>query len=114
MKHYIIAALLLPGTLALFQGCKRQAPDDAAKAQNDAPAESKTESGVEMVQLPGGRFTMGDERGFYQFVLYRQASSDSRAIPEIDGRKSFPLEGRQESCGANTLVRRCKILQCPF
>jgi formylglycine-generating enzyme required for sulfatase activity len=54
MKHYIIAALLLPGTLALLQGCNRKAP-------NDTPGESKTESGVEMVLLPGGRFTMGDE-----------------------------------------------------
>jgi len=54
MKHYIIAAFLLFATLALFQGCKRKVP-------NDAPSESKIESGVEMVQLPSGRFTMGDE-----------------------------------------------------
>ncbi len=62
MKHYIIiAAFLLPGTLALLQGCKRKAPNDAAKIPNGAPSEMKTESGVEMVQLPGGLFTMGDE-----------------------------------------------------
>ncbi len=54
MKHYIIAALLLSGTLALLQGCNRKAP-------NDAPSETKTESGTEMVLLPGGWFTMGDE-----------------------------------------------------
>jgi hypothetical protein len=62
MKHYIIAAFLLPLALALLQGCKRKAPDDAVKASNDAPSETKAESGVEMVQLPGGWFTMGDEK----------------------------------------------------
>jgi len=54
MKHYIIVVFLLFATLALFQGCKRKVP-------NDASSKSKTESGVEMVQLPAGRFTMGDE-----------------------------------------------------
>ncbi len=54
MKHYIITALLLPGTLALFQGCKRKAPDAVS-------SEIRTESGIKMVQLPGGWFTMGDE-----------------------------------------------------
>ncbi len=54
MKHYLIAVFLLPGTLALLQGCKRKAP-------NDAPSETKAESGIEMVQVPGGWFTMGDE-----------------------------------------------------
>ena len=54
MKHCILAALLLPGTLALLQGCNRNAP-------NDAPGDTKTESGTEMVLLSGGRFTMGDE-----------------------------------------------------
>jgi len=54
MKHYIIAAFLLPGTLALLEGCKRQAP-------TDAPNKSNTESGVEMVRLPGGTFIMGDD-----------------------------------------------------
>ena len=54
MKHYIIAASLLPGILGLLHGCKRHAP-------NNAPSETKTESGVEMVRIAGGRFTMGDE-----------------------------------------------------
>jgi sulfatase modifying factor 1 len=54
MKHYTIAALFLLGTLALLQGCSRKAP-------NDASGEGMPESGVEMVQIPGGRFTMGDE-----------------------------------------------------
>jgi len=45
---------LLSGTLALLQGCKRKAPDDVS-------SEMKTESGREMVQLPGGWFTMGDK-----------------------------------------------------
>ncbi|MFC1634677.1 formylglycine-generating enzyme family protein [Planctomycetota bacterium] len=61
MKHYIIAVFLLPVTLVLLQGCKRKAPSDASEVQGDARSETKTESGVEMVQLPGGRFTMGDK-----------------------------------------------------
>jgi len=61
MKHYLMTAFLLLATLALPQGCKRKAPDESAKATDETPAESKTESGVEMVQLQGGRFTMGDE-----------------------------------------------------
>ena len=61
MKHYIIVAFLLPVTLVLLQGCKRKAPGDAAEVQGDVSSETEAESGVEMVQLPGGRFTMGDE-----------------------------------------------------
>ncbi|MGD8500893.1 MAG: formylglycine-generating enzyme family protein [Phycisphaerales bacterium] len=61
MKQHIAAALLLLGPLALLQGCKRKAPDDATKVPDVAPSKSKTKSGVKMVQLPGGRFTMGDE-----------------------------------------------------
>jgi formylglycine-generating enzyme required for sulfatase activity len=61
MKHYIIAAFLLPVTLALLQGCKRKTPGDTAEVQAEAQSETKTESGAEMAQIPGGRFTMGDE-----------------------------------------------------
>ncbi len=58
MKHHVVAVLLLS---LLFQGCKRKAPDDAAKAPSPSASESKTESSAEMVKLPGGRFSMGDE-----------------------------------------------------
>jgi hypothetical protein len=61
MKHCIIAVLLLLSTLALLQGCKRKAPTDAADVQSDTTGELKSESGIEMVKLPAGRFTMGDE-----------------------------------------------------
>jgi len=61
MKHYIIAAFLLPVTLVLLQGCKRKAPDNVTEVQGDVPSETKTESGIEMVLLPGGTFIMGDE-----------------------------------------------------
>jgi formylglycine-generating enzyme required for sulfatase activity len=61
MRWYIIAALLLPGTLVLLQGCNRKAPNDVSEDPNDALSETKTGSGVEMVLLPGGRFKMGDE-----------------------------------------------------
>ncbi len=54
MKHHIVAVLLLS---ILFHGCKRKAPEDAAKA----PGESTAESSAEMAKLPGGRFSMGDK-----------------------------------------------------
>jgi formylglycine-generating enzyme required for sulfatase activity len=54
MKHYTIAVLLFVGNLALLQGCSRKAP-------NDGSGEGIPGSRVEMVQIPGGRFTMGDK-----------------------------------------------------
>ncbi|MEK7992405.1 MAG: formylglycine-generating enzyme family protein, partial [Planctomycetota bacterium] len=60
-KHCLMTAFMLLATFAVLQGCKRRAPDDAAKAPGATPAESKTESGAEMVQIPAGRFIMGDE-----------------------------------------------------
>jgi formylglycine-generating enzyme required for sulfatase activity len=54
MKQHIVAICLLPAVFTLLGGCDRSAP-------NDVPSEIRTESGVVMVQLPGGRFTMGDE-----------------------------------------------------
>jgi len=61
MKKCLITAFMLLATLASLQGCKREAPDDAAKAPDDTPAESKIESGAEMAHIPGGRFIMGDQ-----------------------------------------------------
>ena len=61
MKHHIIAIFLLSVTLVLIQGCKRKAPSDSPEGQGDTQSETKTESGVEMIRLPGGRFTMGDK-----------------------------------------------------
>ncbi len=58
MKHHILTVLLLS---ILFHGCKRKAPEDVAKAPSPSAGESTTESGVEMVKLPSGRFSMGDE-----------------------------------------------------
>jgi len=58
MKHHVVVLSLV---LILFPGCKRKAPADAAKAPNAAPAESKTESGTEMVLISAGRFVMGDQ-----------------------------------------------------
>ncbi|MCP4258455.1 MAG: formylglycine-generating enzyme family protein [Planctomycetes bacterium] len=62
MKHYIHLVFLLSVVLILFQGCKRKAPDNAQKNSAEATGEIKAESGLEMVQLPAGRFTMGDEK----------------------------------------------------
>jgi formylglycine-generating enzyme required for sulfatase activity len=58
MKHYFITAFLLTGTLVLLHGCERKAPSEDP---NDTSGETKTESRTEMILLPGGRFTMGDE-----------------------------------------------------
>jgi formylglycine-generating enzyme required for sulfatase activity len=58
MKHHVVALILFS---ILFHGCKRKAPEDAAKVPIPAGSETTTESGVEMVRLAGGRFLMGDE-----------------------------------------------------
>jgi len=58
MKHHVVVLSLV---LIFFCGCKRKAPDDAAKVPNAAPAESKAESGTEMVLISAGRFVMGDQ-----------------------------------------------------
>ena len=55
MKHYFIAAILLPTTLALFQGCNRKAPNGDP---NDTPGETKAEIETEMVLISGGRDTI--------------------------------------------------------
>ncbi|MFH1719801.1 MAG: formylglycine-generating enzyme family protein [Planctomycetota bacterium] len=62
MKYYSMTAFMLLTALALLQGCERKAPDNAAQTPENVPGESKSKSGVEVVLLPGGRFTMGDER----------------------------------------------------
>ncbi|UCC97387.1 MAG: formylglycine-generating enzyme family protein [Phycisphaerales bacterium] len=69
MKHYLTTVFALLTTLVVLQGCKRQTPDDGARAPDDAPGTSKTESGgashlqtdVPMIHIPGGQFTMGDQ-----------------------------------------------------
>ena len=59
MKRCIITAFLLAAVSMLPEGCKRQTP---ANIPSDSPKESKMQSGPEMVLLPGGRFTMGDDK----------------------------------------------------
>jgi len=61
LKHCKPVVFLLFTTLALLNGCKRKAPDDASKNSTKATNEIKVKSGIEMVQLPAGRFTMGDK-----------------------------------------------------
>ena len=58
MKYRVVAVLLIS---MLFHGCKRKAPESDSKAPSPSATESKTDSGAEMVLLPGGRFLMGDE-----------------------------------------------------
>lgn len=61
MKYYKPTVFFFLSILALFQGCKRKAPDNASNNSTKATNEIKAESGMEMVRLPAGRFTMGDE-----------------------------------------------------
>ena len=61
MRVHLLTTFMLLATLALLEGCKREAPNDTAQAPNAKPAESKTESGTKMVLIPAGRFTMGDK-----------------------------------------------------
>jgi formylglycine-generating enzyme required for sulfatase activity len=61
MKHYKPFIFLLFTALALFNGCKRKAPDDVSKNAAENSGNIKAESGIEMVLLPAGKFTMGDK-----------------------------------------------------
>jgi len=61
MKHYIPIFILLLMTFTFSHGCKRKSPDDTKKSQSNVQGEVKAESGIEMVLLSGGRFTMGDK-----------------------------------------------------
>jgi formylglycine-generating enzyme required for sulfatase activity len=60
MRRYILAVLLLPVTIVLFQGCKQKTPESTS-SQTKSPAQTKTESDTEMILIPGGTFTMGDK-----------------------------------------------------
>ncbi len=73
--HLIVAASVSAGALALLPGCERKtpqerapapaagSPQEAADSNKPAAVSSKTgtDSRMEMVQLPGGRFMMGDK-----------------------------------------------------
>ena len=67
MKHRIVGALVLTGALALLSSCQRDGQTDAPKEPSvtmklsAAPAQTGTDSKGEMVQIPGGRFLMGDK-----------------------------------------------------
>ncbi|UCG47138.1 MAG: formylglycine-generating enzyme family protein, partial [Phycisphaerales bacterium] len=61
MKHLTLPVFVLCGTLALFHGCKRKAPEDGPAVSADRAPQAPSESGIEMVLLAGGRFTMGDK-----------------------------------------------------
>jgi sulfatase modifying factor 1 len=61
MKHVTIFVFVLCGALGLFHGCKRKASEDGPAASGDRPGQAPSESGIEMVLLAGGRFTMGDK-----------------------------------------------------
>ena len=60
MRRQFLAVLFLSGVLVVQPGCKRRAPQDEL-ASADTPAQAVTGTGIEMVQIPGGQFIMGDE-----------------------------------------------------
>ena len=62
MKHYIHVVFLLSVAFILIQGCKRKDTNETSKNPADATGEIKAEAGTEMVLIPAGRFTMGDEK----------------------------------------------------
>ena len=62
MKDKFLIILFLSGILALQPGCKRKTPEgELVSPDESSQAVAKYESGIEMVQIPAGRFTMGDE-----------------------------------------------------
>jgi len=61
MRHSIVTMFVGFAILALLPGCKRKTPDQGASAPDNAPTAAETPSGIEMVLLPAGRFTMGDK-----------------------------------------------------
>jgi formylglycine-generating enzyme required for sulfatase activity len=61
MRHFIVAVFVLSGALTLLQGCARKTPNNDSKAPDDGPSKTETRSEIEMILLPGGRFTMGDK-----------------------------------------------------
>jgi formylglycine-generating enzyme required for sulfatase activity len=61
MRHSIVTMFVGFAILALVPGCKRQTPDEGISAPDNTPTAAETPSGIEMVLLPAGRFTMGDK-----------------------------------------------------
>jgi len=60
MRHLIVALFFSTGIVVLLPGCKK-APNDNPPGPDAGASETASGSKVEMVQLPGGRFTMGDK-----------------------------------------------------
>jgi len=61
MRDFVVAVLLGLTISVILPGCKRKAPDESPVVQDDATNAMETSSGIEMVLLPAGRFTMGDK-----------------------------------------------------
>jgi len=59
MKHAITILLVL--SFILFEGCERKTPSDSQAGPPDKTTQTQTEASAEMVQIPGGKFTMGDK-----------------------------------------------------
>ena len=58
MKHHVLLSVILISIL--LSGCKRKAPEEPAETQGTSASETKSDSGMEMVLIPEGRFVMGD------------------------------------------------------
>ncbi len=57
MRHEIVSVAILFVAMPLLHGCKRTEP----KAESETSSQGGSAGAIEMVQLPGGRFTMGTQ-----------------------------------------------------
>jgi len=61
MRKFYVIVLILSVALALLQGCERKTPEEGSTTSSDSAAQTESGSAIEMVLIPGGTFTMGDE-----------------------------------------------------
>jgi formylglycine-generating enzyme required for sulfatase activity len=59
MRKRILIILIVSSVLILQSGCKRETPDETLASPNE-PAKAVAQSGMTMIRIPAGTFTMGD------------------------------------------------------
>ena len=60
MRNNVWIMMLMCCGLVVLQGCERKTPEGSAQSSSDGSSEAASESGIEMVLVQGGVFTMGD------------------------------------------------------
>lgn len=61
MRKLCATVLTLSYALTLLQGCERKTSEEGATASPNAAPQTASGSAIEMVLIPGGKFTMGDK-----------------------------------------------------